>query len=275
MNWLAVGDDAAGQRIDNFLVRILKGVPKSHIYRILRSGEVRVNRQRVGPDARLAAGDELRIAADPAPPAPATATPRRRRRRGRVAMPPMLLRGRRADRARQAGRTRRPRRQRHRLRRHRAAAARAAGGAVPRARPSARPRHLGRAAGREEAAGAGRRCTRSCARATSTSATSCWCAASGATRSARSSWRSTKLRRPATASGACASSARAGVRARCSGALRTWPRRRPAGGAARGRARDRPHAPDPRPPHAPRLSAGRRRQVRRFRLEQGAREGRG
>ena len=58
---LAIGDDAAGQRVDNFLVRILKGVPKSHIYRILRSGEVRVNRKRVGPDARLAVGDEVRI----------------------------------------------------------------------------------------------------------------------------------------------------------------------------------------------------------------------
>jgi 23S rRNA pseudouridine955/2504/2580 synthase len=58
---LTVGDEAAGQRIDNYLLRILKGVPKSHIYRILRSGEVRVNKGRVGPDARLAAGDVLRI----------------------------------------------------------------------------------------------------------------------------------------------------------------------------------------------------------------------
>jgi len=61
VNWLVVGDDAQGQRVDNFLVRILKGVPKGHIYRILRSGEVRVNRRKVGPDARLAAGDELRV----------------------------------------------------------------------------------------------------------------------------------------------------------------------------------------------------------------------
>ena len=56
---------AQGQRIDNYLVKILKGVPKSHIYRILRSGEVRVNRRKVGPDARLAAGDELRDTPDP------------------------------------------------------------------------------------------------------------------------------------------------------------------------------------------------------------------
>ena len=61
VNWLVVGEEAQGQRIDNFLVRILKGVPKSHIYRILRSGEVRVNRRKVGPDARLAAGDKLRV----------------------------------------------------------------------------------------------------------------------------------------------------------------------------------------------------------------------
>jgi 23S rRNA pseudouridine955/2504/2580 synthase len=61
VNRLAVGEAGAGQRVDNFLLRMLKGVPKSHIYRILRSGEVRVNRKRVKPDARLALGDELRI----------------------------------------------------------------------------------------------------------------------------------------------------------------------------------------------------------------------
>ena len=61
VNWLAVGEDAQGQRVDNYLVKILKGVPKSHIYRILRSGEVRVNRRKVGPETRLCAGDQLRI----------------------------------------------------------------------------------------------------------------------------------------------------------------------------------------------------------------------
>ena len=61
VNRLVVGEDGDGQRIDNFLQKMLKGVPKSHIYRILRSGEVRVNRGRVGPDTRLAVGDELRI----------------------------------------------------------------------------------------------------------------------------------------------------------------------------------------------------------------------
>ena len=61
VNRLAVDEAGAGQRVDNFLLRVLKGVPKSHIYRILRSGEVRVNRLRVKPDVRLVLGDELRI----------------------------------------------------------------------------------------------------------------------------------------------------------------------------------------------------------------------
>ncbi|HEX7329364.1 MAG TPA: RluA family pseudouridine synthase [Casimicrobiaceae bacterium] len=58
---LTVGEAGAGQRVDNFLLRHLKGVPASHIYRILRSGEVRVNRGRVDPKRRLAVGDVLRI----------------------------------------------------------------------------------------------------------------------------------------------------------------------------------------------------------------------
>ncbi|NMG44225.1 RluA family pseudouridine synthase [Aromatoleum toluvorans] len=56
-----VDDSVAGQRIDNYLMRVCKGVPKSHVYRILRSGEVRVNGGRVGPTYRLALGDEVRI----------------------------------------------------------------------------------------------------------------------------------------------------------------------------------------------------------------------
>ncbi|MGE5738199.1 MAG: RluA family pseudouridine synthase [Betaproteobacteria bacterium] len=59
--WLTIGVDAEGQRIDNFLIRTLKGVPKSHIYRILRSGEVRINKRRARPDTRLAPGDTVRI----------------------------------------------------------------------------------------------------------------------------------------------------------------------------------------------------------------------
>jgi len=60
-SFVTVGDDADGQRIDNFLLRILKGVPKSHVYRILRSGEVRLNKGRARPDARVAEGDVVRV----------------------------------------------------------------------------------------------------------------------------------------------------------------------------------------------------------------------
>jgi 23S rRNA pseudouridine955/2504/2580 synthase len=56
-----VAEDEAGQRIDNYLTRLLKGVPKSHIYRILRSGEIRVNKGRADASRRLCAGDEIRI----------------------------------------------------------------------------------------------------------------------------------------------------------------------------------------------------------------------
>lgn len=58
---IAIAEAGENQRLDNFLRSALKGVPKSHIYRIVRSGEVRVNSRRVGPDHRLKAGDELRI----------------------------------------------------------------------------------------------------------------------------------------------------------------------------------------------------------------------
>jgi 23S rRNA pseudouridine955/2504/2580 synthase len=56
-----IGEEHASQRIDNFLLRELKGVPKSHVYRVLRSGEVRVNSGRIGPDYRLQVGDRVRI----------------------------------------------------------------------------------------------------------------------------------------------------------------------------------------------------------------------
>ena len=58
---LHVGEEAAAQRIDNFLLRHLKGVPKSHVYRVLRSGEVRVNSGRVKPEYRLQPGDRVRV----------------------------------------------------------------------------------------------------------------------------------------------------------------------------------------------------------------------
>lgn len=53
--------DEAGQRIDNYLMRQFRGVPKSHIYRILRKGEVRVNKKRIKPIYKLAEGDEVRL----------------------------------------------------------------------------------------------------------------------------------------------------------------------------------------------------------------------
>jgi 23S rRNA pseudouridine955/2504/2580 synthase len=61
VQWLEVGEDSQAQRIDNFLLRELKGVPKSHVYRVLRSGEVRVNSGRVKPDYRLQVGDRVRV----------------------------------------------------------------------------------------------------------------------------------------------------------------------------------------------------------------------
>src|SRR5688500_11675613 len=59
--WHEVGEEGDAQRVDNYLTRLMKGVPKSHIYRILRSGEVRVNSGRVGPEHRLKPGDRLRL----------------------------------------------------------------------------------------------------------------------------------------------------------------------------------------------------------------------
>lgn len=56
-----VDADSAGQRLDNFLLRHLKGVPKTHVYRIIRSGEVRINKGRVSAETRVQAGDVVRI----------------------------------------------------------------------------------------------------------------------------------------------------------------------------------------------------------------------
>ena len=61
VRFVEVPAECDGQRIDNFLIRLLKGVPKSHVYRILRSGEVRINKGRAGPDTRLAVGDVVRV----------------------------------------------------------------------------------------------------------------------------------------------------------------------------------------------------------------------
>ena len=61
VNLITITDGQSGQRIDNFLQKHLKGVPKSHIYRILRSGQVRVNSGRKKPSYKLLPGDEVRI----------------------------------------------------------------------------------------------------------------------------------------------------------------------------------------------------------------------
>lgn len=61
VNWIAIGPDADGQRVDNYLARVAKGVPKSHLYRIIRGGEVRVNKARVKAETKLAEGDLLRV----------------------------------------------------------------------------------------------------------------------------------------------------------------------------------------------------------------------
>lgn len=82
VSYLTVGPESEGQRLDNYLLRLARGVPKSHVYRVVRSGEVRVNRGRVGVDYRLALGDQVRVppmrtaAVRPGPgPAPAQLPP--------------------------------------------------------------------------------------------------------------------------------------------------------------------------------------------------------
>lgn len=61
VNYVRVSERSDGQRLDNFLLRILKGVPKSHVYRIVRNGEVRINKKRAECQSKIALGDEIRI----------------------------------------------------------------------------------------------------------------------------------------------------------------------------------------------------------------------
>jgi len=61
VKWLLVDEESSGQRLDNFLLRHLKGVPKTHVYRIIRSGEVRVNKGRASADTRVNTGDQVRL----------------------------------------------------------------------------------------------------------------------------------------------------------------------------------------------------------------------
>ena len=61
VQWLIIDEGGAGQRLDNFLIKVLKGAPKTLVYRIIRSGEVRVNKGRASADTRLELGDEVRV----------------------------------------------------------------------------------------------------------------------------------------------------------------------------------------------------------------------
>ncbi|MFW2572193.1 RluA family pseudouridine synthase [Legionella sp. 29fVS95] len=61
VRYTEISADEEGQRLDNYLMRILKGVPKSHIYRIIRAGEVRINKKRAQASSRLMQGDCVRI----------------------------------------------------------------------------------------------------------------------------------------------------------------------------------------------------------------------
>ena len=261
VSWVTVDEAAAGQRIDNFLCRVLKGVPE----------EPRLP----DPAQRRGAGEQgARRARPPAgaratscgcrPSGPPTAR-RCPREAGRPSVPRAdPLRGRRVPRARQAAglavhggsgiafglieqlRAARP------------------DARVPRARASARPRHVRRAAGRQEARRRWSRCTPRCATATSTSATWCWCGAAGATPSDGARCRCTSSR-PPTASGACASTTTGRAAETVFRRVADVAGARSAAGAARGGAQDRAHAPDPRASRAPRLPARGRRQVRRLR----------
>lgn len=58
---LTISEDREGQRLDNFLFNTLKGVPKTHVYRLLRTGQVRINGKRCKPDSRIHAGDLVRV----------------------------------------------------------------------------------------------------------------------------------------------------------------------------------------------------------------------
>ena len=163
VSWIDVDEGGAGQRIDNFLVARLKGVPKSHVYRILRSGEVRVNSGRVAASHRLALGDRIRVppirvAEREAGDAPAPA----------LELPVLFEDDHILAVDKPAG-----------LAVHggsgiahgvieRLRAGRPAG-EIPRARAPPGPRDLRRAAAREEALGARPRCTRTCASAPWTS----------------------------------------------------------------------------------------------------------
>ena len=61
VQWVTVDESKEGQRLDNFLSNQLKGLPKGRIYKMIRTGEVRINKGRCKPDSRVSAGDIVRI----------------------------------------------------------------------------------------------------------------------------------------------------------------------------------------------------------------------
>jgi 23S rRNA pseudouridine955/2504/2580 synthase len=61
VHYVRIDEGSAGQRLDNFLIKLLKGVPKSHVHRVIRSGEVRVNQGRAAADTRLMLDDKIRV----------------------------------------------------------------------------------------------------------------------------------------------------------------------------------------------------------------------
>ncbi len=89
-----IGPEEAGQRLDNYLLRWAKGVPKSHVYRIIRSGEVRVNKKRAEPTTRLVEGDVVRLPpvrlAEPAQMAAVNTAQTKSRARGYLDKMPIL-----------------------------------------------------------------------------------------------------------------------------------------------------------------------------------------
>ena len=166
----------------------LKGVPRTHVYRLLRKGEVRVNSKRARPDQRVVAGDRVRL-----PP-----VRRRRSRRGHAARRVCSrtvagrdrLRGCRSDRDQQAGRARRTWRQRPVARCDRGAARRTARARRARSRASARSRDQRLPADRQAPRGAARPACAAARRAASRSVTWRWCAATGSSATSASNSRS-------------------------------------------------------------------------------------
>jgi 23S rRNA pseudouridine955/2504/2580 synthase len=77
--WVEADETVAGQRVDNMLARLLKGVPRQHIYRLLRTGQVRVNSARVDPTYRMQEGDRVRVPPVRLPTRPAPASDARSR----------------------------------------------------------------------------------------------------------------------------------------------------------------------------------------------------